>query len=639
MYSTPENPEFEFTDAERRVFKPREKVTVAEWAERHRMVVKGPAQGKWRNETTPYSIFPMECWNMPWVRKIWLCWAPQTSKSQTAINCLLYAIDQDPGPAMYIMPDEKVARRISRRQIRPSIMATPRTAELVGDGQDDMTTLAVSFKNGMDLMMAWATSAAALASESVKYMFLDEPGKYPDFTGREADPFSLAEVRTNAYTHTKKIMYFSTPNLDGDAFDAGFKTDTDLIYHYMARCPICKKLQKMEFENITWPSDVRDPRVVVRKKLAVYTCVNCGMEWNDAYRNQAVRLGEWVTDKDVYRPASIGFHLPSWYSPFVSLSDVVAAFLKAQSDPKKLHAFDTQHRAQAYKEVIDQKDEEKVLELRTEIPARTVPREAIALTAGIDMQKFGFWFVVRSWWLNRTSQLIDYGYLTRWEDIEFLIYNVRYDMEDGRSPMGIWRAALDTGGGKHQEEWSRTEEAYNFLRKHKGKNIIFGVKGASRPQFQRVQPRVLDKMARGNRIIPGGLEIRFLDTHQFKDLIQWRMGRGMDEDERWLLHSETGMDYAKQITAEEKRRDRRGKVEWVQIRKDNHLLDCEIYAAACADTSWLPDLKMVAASQAQAEVEKAALIEEKRQAINQDAGRDAHWLKQGGYNRPSWLNR
>lgn len=33
------------------------------------------------------------------------------------INC--YAIDQDPAPAIYIMPDEKVAKRIARRSRKP----------------------------------------------------------------------------------------------------------------------------------------------------------------------------------------------------------------------------------------------------------------------------------------------------------------------------------------------------------------------------------------------------------------------------------------------------------------------------------------------------------------------------------------
>jgi phage terminase large subunit GpA-like protein len=166
--------------------------------------------------------------------------------------------------------------------------------------------------------------------------------------------------------------------------------------------------------------------------------------------------------------------------------------------------------------------------------------------------------------------------------------------------MPLFRAGLDTGGGAPEGggEWTRTEEAYQWLRKQAPRRIVFGTKGSSRPHIagKRIQFRVIDKMERGNRKIPGGLELRFLDTAQYKGLIHWRLGRNPNESQRFDLHCETGIDYAQQILAEELRRDRRGRVEWKQIRKANHYLDCEVIAAACADSEWLPSIKMLAQS-------------------------------------------
>jgi hypothetical protein len=66
-------------------------------------------------------------------------------------------------------------------------------------------------------------------------------------------------------------------------------------------------------------------------------------------------------------------------------------------------------------------------------------------------------------------------------------------------------------------------------------------------------------------------------------------------EEPWLtLHAETGIDYAQQVLAEELRRRRTGKLEWIQVRRDNHLLDCENLAAACADNGWQPSLALLA---------------------------------------------
>ena len=218
---------FRFYDAEREIFKARERIPVATHAAKYRIVGTGSTQGKWTNELTPYAVEPMNTFNLPWVRKIFLEWAPQTGKTSVALNCLLYCIDIDPAPAMYIMPDEKTAKRIARRQIIPMLKMSPKIAARLGPRADDVTTLAVRFSNGMDLMLAWASSPAIMASESVRYLFFDEPGKYPAYSGREADPFSLAEQRQNRYENTSKQMFFSTPNVAEDSFDQILHSDPD----------------------------------------------------------------------------------------------------------------------------------------------------------------------------------------------------------------------------------------------------------------------------------------------------------------------------------------------------------------------------------------------------------------------------
>ena len=127
-----------FTDGERRAFQSRERdprtglpLTVSQWAERYRVVTGGPLPGRWRNSNAPYAAEPMDCWTVPSIREIYLCFAPQIVKTQIAFNCLAYAIDQDPGAAMYVMPDEKTAKRIARRRILPMIKASPRLASLL----------------------------------------------------------------------------------------------------------------------------------------------------------------------------------------------------------------------------------------------------------------------------------------------------------------------------------------------------------------------------------------------------------------------------------------------------------------------------------------------------------------------------
>lgn len=584
----------DWVEDEKRIWQAKENLTVSQWAARHRFVVKGPAPGLWQNELTPYLVEPMDTFNDPWVRHIVLNFAPQTGKSSVAINCLLYSIDQDPGSAMYIMPDEKVARRIARRQLIPTIRATPRINRLLSPSGHDTSTLAVQFSNGADLMMAWASSPAVMASESIRYLFRDEPGKYPDFSGKEADPFSLSEVRMNAFPHTSKLMDFSTPNLSDDPFDTIFQNEPDEVRLYHARCPFCETYQLMSDEKIH-AKGARDPNTIERRHLARYSCSNCGQDWDDNARNKAVAAGRWEAIEKVDRPRCVAFGpLPSWYSPFVSLSKILAKFFKSKENPDGYMAYCTQHRCQAWKEVIEPKEEKNILDHRSEYPAMVVPPGCIALTCGIDVQKNGCWFVVRAWQKDLTSYGILHGYFSSFADIENLIFSTRFPVHGSNQTMGIWRAAMDTGGGVSSDnEWTRTEEIYQWLRAN-GRNVVFGVKGASRVQLKRVNISRIDKMSRGNRTIPGGLELRILDTSQFKDLLHWRLTRKDNESQRFYLHSETGMDYARQFLAEEKRRDRRRQVVWTQTRADNHILDAEVYAAACADSEWIPSITMLA---------------------------------------------
>lgn len=599
---------FIFTPGERRVFRRRENLSTAQWAARYRVVTNGPMPGRWRNNAVPYAVEPMNTLDLPYVRRVILMWAPQTSKTQIAFNFLGRRIDQEPGSCMYTGPDEKVVKRIARKRIIPMFRRTPRLAELLGEAISDTTTLSVQFINGADLILAWATSAAEISSESIEVLIRDELDKWPAYAGREADPISLTDVRTNAYPHTKKILDLSTPADESKYIGKEVENEADELRRYLAVCPVCGQPQIMHFGQFDWPKNITEPRKIVRERLAYYQCETCGMLWDDHMRDMAVRKGFWKADNPVDRPQVVAFHLPSWYSPSVSLSTVVGAYLRGLEDPAKLMVFITQHKAEVWKESVTPKKEDKVLEHRTDLPPLVVPAEAVALTCGIDVQKFGFWFVVRAWAEDLSSWLVQYGFLTDFAGVEKLLFQTAYQVQNSSNTMPIWRAAMDTGGGPTEENiWTRTEEIYQWLREN-GRGRVFGTKGASRPQLQRIRPTVIDKLPRSNIPIPGGLELRLLDSSAFKELIHWRLERSVEpvldangakisdrpQSQRFFLHSETGQDYASQILAEELCKDRRGKKYWKRVRTMNHLLDAECLAAACADGSWLPSLRMLA---------------------------------------------
>ena len=615
---------FCFTPSEIRVFRIPEKISTAEWAERHRTVVDGGKKSPWRNEISPCAVGIMDALDLPYVREVYVQAPPQTVKTQAIINYLMRCIDQRPTSAMLVMPDEKLTKRIMRRRFIPSVRATPRTAAVISPRADDTTNLNIAFMNGMDIIGAWAGSPSSLSSDAMELMILDEMNKYPPPTGAEPNAFILARARTNSFPFTHKIYGGSTPTDETGLLSRVIRERADEIRYYFARCPICGEEQRMLWENISWGKS-RDPREILRKKLARYHCSTCGMAWDDTIRDRAVlsmmKKG-WRTDPKenkenaapIERPRVIAFKLQSWYVQ--SISEAAAAFVEGQDDIEKLKDWVTQHAAEDWKQTIVPKKEAAILDHRTELPPLIVPAGAVALTAGIDRQKQGFWYVVRAWADDLTSWLINYGFLTSWGDVETLVWHTGYRIEGSQNTMDIWRAGIDTGGGLldegEEEEMSMTmtEEVYQWLRRQPPVGFaangaplfrIFGTKGGSyvsAMNVKRIKESVIDTMPHTKKPIPGGLVLRILDTNHFKHTLHWRLERRGEEAQQFYLHADTGEDYARQILAEEYGLDlyRKGKRRW-RKRKGyaaNHLLDCEVIAAACADGQWHPSLQEMA---------------------------------------------
>ena len=210
----------------------------------------------------------------------------------------------------------------------------------------------------------------------------------------------------------------------------------------------------------------------------------------------------------------------------MSLSNIVADYLQGKIDPEKNKIYITQHKARPYKQTVTSSTNQKILQARCDLPPQTIPEKAIALTAGIDVQKLGFWFAARAWARDFTSWLIHYGFLAAWADVENLLFNTRYPMaNDPKITKSIWRAAIDTGGGKKYEDMSMTEETYWWIRKHGiGRGCgVYATKGSSRPLAGKCHAgKPLDKTPSG-KSLPGGLQIISIDTDKAKDMVYYRL--------------------------------------------------------------------------------------------------------------------
>lgn len=454
-----------------------------------------------------------------------------------------------------------------------------------------------------DRQLATAESPSQRASITVQDLFVDEEDIYS--RSGDSSPLEDFKGRTRSYGDFAKIIRACQPKGDeSSSIWTGITRQVDQLMCYEVVCPACRHQHLMDVDRIVVPDGETDPRLIRSRKLARYRCPHCRYLWSDHARDLAVASGRWrpyvwtgaafEPGPDVRDARSIGFHLPAVLSRFVSLSDLAARRILAGSDdPAQQRQYHNDDLGMPWSPVELQTDVDRLLELRDpHLPPRTVPHGAVALTCGIDVQKRGFWYLVRAWMPTMASYVIDYGYLGSWDDVQALVFDTYYpvqgpDGSDVGERMPIWRACIDSGGTETEGVYTRTEEVYMWVRAN-GCGVVHACKGASRPQAAPVRWVVRERMPHNGRPIPGGLRLYLIDSGAFKTT---DMGRLLNQDSRQPLRFHAGADetLASQLSAERMVR-KNGNLVWVRERKDNHLLDCLVLSAAAADASWTPSL-------------------------------------------------
>lgn len=586
---------FRFNRAERRILKKKRQIPVSSWAEKHRIITTGPLAGAWwRNSVTPYLQGVMDASFFASVQTIIICAAPQTGKSEAVHNCIGYAADRNPGPVLYVYPDEMTARDNSRDRIQTMIEASPRLRSYMTAVHDDLSSMRINLQH-MQIYMAWARSAARLANKPIRYVVFDETDKYPDTAGkREADPISLGEKRTTTYKWNRKIWKLSTPGIETGPIWVALTTEAQVIFDYWVSCPECQVMQLMVFdkEHFKFPEGVRDPEKIEAEKLAWYECDRCRVKWDDELRNRAVRTGQWRSRESnmelseylaAFRPKKIGFHIPSWISYFVSLSEVAAAFLKGLKDKTKLKDFCNAYQAIPWVHYHQERKEDVILALRDDRSRGMVPGGGLvtALTAGIDTQQHGFWYEIRAWgWgMEKESWQIREGYVTSLEALKKIIIDDYYEDPEGVRYF-VRLAIMDAMGGTQRQTTgvgTRTSEVYAFCRNYRAR--ILPLKGEQHMSQPVTYNTKLHTFPGTSKLIPGGLMLFRADVTFFKNELSRLVDIAPGDPGAWHLHAETTEEWARQMTAEY--RDEKGLWQCLAGR-DNHAWDCSVYNLAAA---------------------------------------------------------
>lgn len=567
-------------------------ISVSQWADRSRRLdpLTSAEPGPWDTSRTPYLKEIMDSFADPAIEDITIMASTQVGKTEALLNMLGYAIDEDPGPALWVTARIEDIKTIALDRIKPMIDLSPTLRAHKTVYSDDMSKSGIKLEN-MILYMAGSNSPAGLSSRPIRDLFMDELDKYPHFSGKEADPVSLATERTRTFWN-RKIVKASTPTTKDGLINREFqKTDRRRFY---VPCPHCGVYQVLTFSHITWGQE-RDAEKIKADRLAIYECEHCKGKIDDVQKNRILLSGVWVPDGcsidkdgniegDIPKTTRRGYWINCLYSPWLTWSDIAAKFLESKDDVAKLMNFINSWLAEIWEEKTEETKEDQLRVMVQQYPEGFVSDGVIVLTAGVDVQKHHFVFTIRGWGYDEESWLIRAGLAESWNQLEAILFKTQFTRKTG-APLRIRLACFDTG--------YRTDEVYDFVRARR--DVARAVKGVDQLSAVPYTLTKIDRNPKTGASIPGGVSLYRLDTSVYKD----KVSRLISSDPNiWHLYSTPSDDYFKHMTAEHKIiiRDKKSGKTWQEWRLKSDALkndfwDSEIYSAAAADMLYVSSLR------------------------------------------------
>lgn len=463
-------------------FAPPEELTVSMWAEKFRRLSPENAAeaGPWRTSRTPYLEEPMNAFNDPKVTNIVMVAASQVGKSEFLLNCIAYAIDQDPASTMFILPTLDDARKFSRLRIAPMIRDSKPLRAKVSDVKtrdSSNTLLQKAFPGGM-LTITGSNSASALASTPARYIFGDERDRWALSAGTEGDPWELAKARQATF-YNKKSVETSTPTIKGRSnIEASF--DRGTRERWCHQCPECGEWHEIIFDQIRFEFETT---TVNRKKNYTITrinwlCPSCGcLISEDRMRRQPAK---WIAENpDAYKRGVRSFWLNAFASPWITWSTIAQRFLEAKNDPERLKVVYNTLLGELWEERGEIEDEEGILARREEYPAE-LPDGVLALTCGVDTQDnrleyevVGYGHFGEDWGITKGVIMGRPDTEEVWQRLDDVVDHV-YKFANGTG-LKISVTLVDSGG-------HYTQEVYAACRKRYTKRV-FAIKGRGGPDI------------------------------------------------------------------------------------------------------------------------------------------------------------
>ncbi len=553
----------------------------------------------------------MDAISDPSIREVILPWSAQTGKTSSLINGLGYYIHTDPCPMMWISTTIIEVESFAKTRFSAFRRDNPVIAERVlGIGPKKSTLDEWKFPGGR-LLFRGSNSPVGLRSNPIRVLIMDEVDGYP-FSTVEGEPTMLARKRLQAYEAVgiSKAILASTPASASESriWPAYLRSDQRKFF---VPCPHCGAEQTLCETVAEFMATVKWDKSSSGKHLpatAQIHCKECGAGWNEQQRKEAVSKGRWIAQAPEVTSIA-GFWINELYSSFSSLERVVTQFLVAKDEPRRFQQWVNLVLGVPWEDETEGETEwKRVYEKREDYPIGVVPKGAVTVTAGVDVQSDRLEVEIVAWNARFESWSMDYRIFRGdprkeevWKELDVLLEE-RFPKEGAEEVPTLRIAVLgvDAGYATDQvEKWvaKKSQRRVIATRGESQRRIDYPIGTPRRVEMQRPGK----KRQRGIVLYPLGV-----DWMKEELLHGWlRQERPTDEELASGVEHPSGychfpraygQEYFQQLCSEKKiwRVNKMGnrKLIWEKVFERNEALDCRLIARAAACFAGLDRLAM-----------------------------------------------
>lgn len=562
----------------RRIFKPDDEGDIVEWLQTNiRQIPFSPMPSGFRVSETPWLTEPLRSCVDPEVRMNVIIAPIQSGKSLMAEMLSCFIIARQPAPTLYLNDTDANAQDWMQSRLRvlwenvPPVLAKlhkDETSKRSGTVQtDEMTFWCLGAFNEKNLQR-----------RSIRWLVADETWLYPK--GHLAE----ASARVTSFGWLGKRIFMSQGSFQGDETEELWNSTDKRRWSFA--CPKCGHRQPWTFDAVRIPEHAKnyegeyDYQIV--RADTTYECEGCKHHFKDsrASRDEMNATGFYAQSVGTASMENVGF---TWEAVCArSWGTIAEMYLRAKTihdltgDASPLRIFAQKQRANFWSDAPDAFDSLQTIgeykqgdpfedeafidpatkKLHTD---KTKEKQIKTRFMTVDVQRTGFYCLIRAWATDGRSRLIKWKFVQTWDDvaqmatvndvIPALVYvDCGDQFDDVIRNCGIHKWTALRGDGRYDFVW-RVQTPQ-------------GIKSVS-------------KTYAPARLVNAGAGV--VRVHHFSNLALKDQLSRLRRTGKHTCPVDVGQDYLDQMESEIRTMNVNGKPEWRRIgKRANHLWDCEV---------------------------------------------------------------